>query len=167
MKKKILALAVALISVGTFSIFAADGGDNKTDRQQCDRQKSECKSDRKCINPFDGLDLTADQQAKIQALRPEGCKAGKGAKAGAKCDGSQKGDRNGNDKGVDRRQAKRDYLAKVKDILTPEQYVIFLENSFTEAPRMDRAHRSGRPGDNKGMRQPRGDRQQNAKAEKK
>lgn len=135
MKKKILALTVALISVGTFSIFAADGKDQKSDNPQSVCRKTECK-ERKCPNPFEGLDLTADQQAKIKELRNACCND---KKCTAKCDGTQKCDRQAGDKCVDRRQAKRDFLAKVKGILTPEQYVTFLENSFADSPRMDRA----------------------------
>ena len=33
-----------------------------------------------------------------------------------------------------RRQARRDYINGVKNILTPEQYVVFLENIVVESP---------------------------------
>ena len=33
-------------------------------------------------------------------------------------------------------ERKRDYLAKVKSILTPDQYVQFLENSYVDQPMM-------------------------------
>lgn len=68
-----------------------------------------------CINPFEGLNLTADQQAKLQQACPATQRPGR----------------------EERRQARtnerKEYLAKVKTILTPEQYTQFLENNFVNA----------------------------------
>ncbi len=100
------------IAIGTLTGLATnDNKDKKCDTQQC---KKECcdkaKCDSKCLNPFEGITLTADQQAKLDVL-----KSNKEARP-------------------DRRQMKREYLAKVKEILTPDQYVVFLENSFVNTP---------------------------------
>ena len=127
MKTKTLVLATILTVFGASVSFAAN--DNNTDaKNPKEYNLKQNKDGKKCdraFNPFEGLNLTADQQAKLEALRPQG-----------KCDGSGKQNcdkkrdncpLNGDAK-VDRRQAKRDYLAKVKAILTPEQYVTFLEN---------------------------------------
>ena len=126
MKTKMVALAAILLAGSSAVSFAAN--DNNTvapDSKECKYKQN--KDNKRCpaFNPFEGLNLSADQQAKIEALRPQG-----------KCDGTQKQKcDNKSDKcpldratKVDRRQAKRDYLAKVKAILTPEQYVSFLEN---------------------------------------
>ncbi len=121
MKRKLLGLMTMFIAIGTLTGLATnDNKDKKCDTQQC---KKECcdkaKCDSKCLNPFEGITLTADQQAKLDVL-----KSNKEARP-------------------DRRQMKREYLAKVKEILTPDQYVVFLENSFVNKTPM-------RP--NKGMR---------------
>ncbi len=41
-------------------------------------------------------------------------------------------------------QYRKDYLAKVKAILTPEQYVQFLENSYVNQVSKDRAGKKGK-----------------------
>lgn len=153
MKKQILALAVAIISAGSFSIYAADGNGRKDDcvkdqcdGRQCDSRETQCRKDRKCPNPFEGLNLTADQQTKLKELMAAECPVKKDS---AKCDGTQKRQRR-EAKAADRRQAKREFLAKVKEILTPEQYVTFLENSFSDSPRRDKAHHPGQRGDRRG-----------------
>lgn len=136
MKKKILGLALAIFAVGTLSSFAANTNDKKCDKQdcpkqQCDKKAGECKKgDRQMPNPFEGLNLTADQQAKLKELKGACCNNSKG--------------KDNKDNRVDPRQAKRDFLAKVKGILTPEQYVTFLENNFANGrPHFDKAHRHG------------------------
>ncbi len=66
-----------------------------------------------CFNPFEGLTLTDQQKTQLAELRKE-------HKA----------------RGESKQQAKVDYrkdrLAKIKSILTPEQYVQFLENSYLQ-----------------------------------
>lgn len=126
MKTKFLALAVMIFAAGSSVCFAAN--DNKADKKQateCTQQKKCDKECRKGMNPFEGLNLTADQQAKLEALK-QNCpmkadkqKADKQDKKAQKAEMMAK-----------RVQGKRDFLAQVKNILTPEQYVTFLENSF-------------------------------------
>ena len=162
MKKKLLGLAIALFAAGTISSFAANTNDKKCDKQdcpkqqQCDKKDGECKKDRQCPNPFEGLNLTADQQAKLKELKGAGC-----------CKERKDGKAN-KDNRVAPRQAKRDFLAKVKGILTPEQYVTFLENNFANArPHMDKAHRHGsKHGDKKGMKGQRPEKRQSSKDKK-
>lgn len=135
MKTKALALAAILFASGTAVSFAADNNTEAKDAKVCSQKHH--RDGKKCpaFNPFEGLNLTADQQAKLDALKPQG-----------KCDGTKKQNcdkksencpLNGATK-VDRRQAKRDYLAKVKAILSPEQYVSFLENIAVSGP--DKPH---------------------------
>ncbi len=101
----------------------------------CQKPAGECAVNNNRPCPFDGLNLTADQQAKLKEIAP--CNA-KQAKKEAKDKARQ-----------ERREAaqnsRREYLAKVKNILTPEQYVQFLENSYLAPARHD-----GRPFDRKG-----------------
>ena len=78
------------------------------------------------MNPFEGLNLTADQQAKLEALK-QNCPMKADKQKADKQD--KKNDRKA-DMMAKRIQGKRDFLAQVKSILTPEQYVQFLENSF-------------------------------------
>lgn len=99
------------------------------------------KGDRKGQRPdfFRGITLTAEQQAQIDSLRPRRpeCKADGAAcdKAAKAKDAKAKADRKGHDKkfrgprhhGMNGAR-KAAYVKKVKEILTPEQYVVFLEN---------------------------------------
>lgn len=90
----------------------------KCETRQCD---AKVRPGQACANLFEGMNLTAEQQSQLKALTP--------------C--------NSNKKREDRKErreaaqtARKEYLAKVKSILTPEQYVQFLENSYLNmAPR--------------------------------
>lgn len=93
---------------------------------------------------FEGLNLTPEQQTALEALRPAcngadkancdkaaNAKCEKGDKA--KCDKGDKGckQQKGDRPSVEERKAKKaEFLSKVKEILTPEQYIQFLENNF-------------------------------------
>ncbi len=115
MKKSIIALAVLIASSVSFSAFA-----------QCPKA-AKCSAD-SCVTAcesvlFEGITLTPDQQTKIKALkesaakeRGEKIKADRTAKAGA------------------RKEARKGYLKNMKEILTPDQYVIFLENAYVTTP---------------------------------
>lgn len=72
----------------------------------------------RCINPFEGLNLSQDQQDKLTTLRKE------------KADQNKKDRQSRKTKAQDNRRA---YLKDVKSILTPEQYVQFLENNYINA----------------------------------
>lgn len=148
MKTKVLALAALLFAASSTACFAAN------DQKSENKQATECnkKGNKECckaMNPFEGLNLTADQQAKLDALR-QNCPA--------KADKNNM--ENKDNKGVNkneimakRLECKRNYLAKVKEILTPEQYVTFLENSFVKT-RMHKQHdmKAMKHGQKKGMK---------------
>lgn len=137
MTKKFI-LAMFALSAVTFGSFAANdkATDNKNngvcnENVNCNNRKCDRK-DRVCPNPFEGLNLTEAQKTQIKELR-----------ASMPCNkDNQKGDKNNGR--TDRSQCKRDFLAKVKTILTPEQYVTFLENNF--ADRSGRKHDGYRKG---------------------
>ncbi len=150
MKTKALLLAAILFATGSSICFAAnDSNNNSKQKKECCRTKDGNKRECKAFNPFEGITLTADQQAKLEALKPQKCD---------KANGNQQCDKKINecpatsDMKNNRRQDKRDYLAKVKAILTPEQYVTYLENIAASAPGKAK-HKDGmRKNDNRNRR---------------
>lgn len=164
MKKTLVTLSLAVVTLFGFSAFA-----QQQEKTQCNKEKTEkcCKgkegkcdkSQRPEFNPFEGIQLTAEQQSKIDALKQE-CKANcqKNQGKGQKQDGEKM---SREQRMQQRQQAKRDYLNKVKEILTPEQYETFLENIAVNANghdkgKMDkRGHKGGKDGkqgDRKGQK---------------
>lgn len=95
-------------------------------------------------SPFDGLNLTAEQQSKIDALKAQCKEQQRQCKEQSKADKqearSQKAEKKAN--------ARAEMLGKVKEILTPEQYVQFLENAFVQ-----QGNRPGKPGKAQGLTQ--------------
>lgn len=141
MKRKIIALALAaLTATGLGTALAANDkpADCCADSATCLRTgkdsprhhkhgRSECGPGREgaaCLNPFEGLNLSADQSAKIKAIYKE-CRE--------KCSAGKDKSREVRPAGC-RAEARREMLAKVKEVLTPAQYVTFLENNFVNTP---------------------------------
>lgn len=127
MKKIIMAIALGAAGIGAaFAAQPAANTDNSTCNAatECTAPPACCANTSKC-SPFEGLNLTPEQQAKLDDLRKTCTEQRQQARADRK-----KAD-------ADRRQARengrRDMLAKIKEILTPEQYVTFLENNFVNA----------------------------------
>ncbi len=147
MKRKIFSLAViALATFASISSFAAPSRDK--DRIKKDRPCREaraCKGDstcRKAFSPFEKLSLTPDQKAKIEQLNKDRFAARQAKIKEARGKDKVKRDSVSPEQ---RRQLKQErrlavnkeragYLKSVKDILTPEQYVEFLEINYTQAP---------------------------------
>lgn len=136
MKKSILSIAIAAISLFTVSASAQTTNDKTTDKKEMARSFNR-------PNPFEGLNLTAEQQAQLKAIgekmRPskEDMKAAKEAKKEAKKENRKKM--------MEERKAKRsEYLAQVKKVLSADQYIKFLENSYVNnAPNFNRPGREG------------------------
>lgn len=159
MKKKILSLAIAAVTFSSLSAFAqaTTGTDCSTPAATacCDNTKKCCKEGKKGhddkkgrINPFANLNLTAEQQTKLDALRAEQQASREKARAEAKqkmearkqadkgktltdaekaarkaeCDKAKA------DQKAEREAARQAYLDKVKAILTPEQYEQFTQD---------------------------------------
>lgn len=125
MNKKIIVAILGLCTiVATPAAFAQTSGN--------DNGKKELKAGKRgaeAPNPFEGLNLTADQQTKLDALKKE-CQEARKAKAEArKSQAQQRKDANKEAA----KTARTEELAKIKAILTPEQYVQFLENNFVNA----------------------------------
>ena len=86
MRKKVLGLFMAAIAVSTIGAFAQN--DNQQTREQikkeCCKEKKECTKDKKCkkdhkmregkkekLNPFAGIELTAEQQKQLEQLKAD------------------------------------------------------------------------------------------------
>lgn len=141
---KFAIIAVTLFAMGSTRAFAADSKSD-TPKTECSKN-NECYNGKKCVSEcvpgrcakdancvpksecraagascqFAGLDLTDAQRESLQKINSE-CRQ---AKVSEK---QQRRAAATNDRSA--------YLAKVKEILTPEQYVKFLENSFVNAKR--------------------------------
>ena len=142
MKKKIL--GIALLAMAAVLPAAAQSDNNSTCTQNLTTQKcgKTATKQRACQapNPFEGLNLTEAQKTKLDDLRK------------AHTDQNKTYRKQAADARRDESKArKQNYLNDVKAVLTPEQYVQFLENQFINGggPRMgklnaDRA-RADRP----------------------
>lgn len=129
MKKFFLASALVLMGAASMVAQCPDRQNTSCAAPPCtenaDCEQTACGPRNNCMDMFQGLDLTAEQQTQIQALQTE-CRQ----QAQAQRD-NERASRQA--AAADRQQAKRDKLARLKAILTPEQYVAFLENAFVNA----------------------------------
>lgn len=139
MKKGILSIAVVAASLFSFNAFAQDKSvvtacpntpAQCVNAQACPANPQACPVKRPCADPFAGINLTQEQQTKLTALR-EKCKINRAAADKARKDRFQQRD-------SIMRVNKKQRLEEVKAILTPEQYVIFLENMVVANPGHDR-----------------------------
>lgn len=158
MKKTIVSMmmAGALLMGGSAFAQTTDGNTGATTQKECVKKDgkscSNCpdakatKGDKKGkknhgpkFNPFDGVQLTADQQQRLQVLQQ-----GLGP---VKLDKEQMENIPVNpnltpeqkkqlkaEKKAKKLETKKKYLSGVKEILTPDQYVIFLENVYLYSP---------------------------------
>lgn len=126
MKSKILAIAMAAALF--FSLNAS--AQNRQGHRECtDRQcaltdnpdSAFCRADAGML-PFSGLNLTEAQSEQIAKLNKERIAAKKARSAEFKDAKTKQQNR--------RCEDRRNYLASVKSILTPEQYTTFLENQY-------------------------------------
>lgn len=122
MNKKLFATAIVALSAAIATpMFAQNTNVTKDCKATCE-QKCEAKKGDKAHNPFEGLNLTAEQQAKLDALKNECMQQKKAAKEAKESDKTARKQQ--------AKDARAQQLAKIKAILTPEQYVTFLENNF-------------------------------------
>ncbi|MCH5326461.1 MAG: hypothetical protein J1E29_04565 [Duncaniella sp.] len=153
MKKTVLSLTLLLSTLLAGSVMAQTPQAaccDKAKTEKCAQQDSCCATQqRQRPTPFDGITLTPEQKAALEALKP--------ARADKKAPVAKER--------KDPKASRAEYLAKVKEILTPEQYVQFLENSYTSqvpvmSPRMSQSAKAGRhtgkasPRDAKKIRKP-------------
>lgn len=149
--KKIF-LSIAIISASIFSSYAVtdtninDGGKPRTECRKDSGEQSKDKrgKDGRGMRAFEGINLTDAQKAKIKALREEQRAQKEAAK---KARGEKKENKESltaeqrqqmrAEKQAKRQQAKENFNAKVKAILTPELYAKFLENTKEMAAHKD------------------------------
>lgn len=126
--KRILTIAIAAAALCGLPAAAQSTGQAQCTNTECTKTgcaKTECnKTDRhnRKHNPFEGITLTEQQKTALEGLKPVKCERDGKEKTSA---GKQR---------PDHRQARRDYINGVKNILSPDQYVIFLENMVIESP---------------------------------
>ncbi len=133
MKKNFLAVAIALI--GTCMAVSAQTPSNTTDNttnteqttsknQKKNKNDKSNKKDRrefdKRPNPFEGIELTAQQQEAIKNLRQEQMAQAQAQREKAKTDREAAK--------VEREQAMKEMDDKIKNILTAEQYTQYQQN---------------------------------------
>lgn len=151
--KKIL-VSIAIISASIFTTFAATDNSSSTGCQNCTectcdgaqqhKGKHGGKQDR-AMKAFEGIDLTDSQKSQLEALRAEQ-KAQKEAAKKQRDENKQKKENLTDEqrqqlraeKQKQREQARQQYEAKVKAILTPEQYAKFVENTKEMAAHNDK-----------------------------
>ena len=145
MKKSLISFAIAAFALLAPAAMTAQTTTDKAKTENRQGTKKDRGEVRQKYNPFEGLNLTDAQQSKLKDL---GCPFAKGDKKGCpdgqQCKPGEKKDQNGQTARPSREEmakkkidARKDYLAKVKQILTPQQYLQFLENSYTNRPGMD------------------------------
>lgn len=127
--------------------------EGKKEGKKAGKKDSNRRSAQRFGNPFEGLDLTAEQQNQInelqKTLRPE--KKDKMKKEGLS-DEQKKELRK--EMKANQENIREKYLEGVKNILTPEQYAQFLENSAkNNAPGNLQLNKKGGKG-NKGHKSP-------------
>lgn len=129
MKKTFLSIAIVIASLmGASTLSAQTAAPTPTEQQgqRTDRGKA------KGMNPFEGLNLTEKQQSELKALAES-----------RRAEMSKQKDQKKQDMKAmkeKRQNARKEYLAKIKGILTPEQYVQFLENSWLKSGNQGRAN---------------------------
>lgn len=175
MKKKILSAVLALAAVIGFNATAQE---QTTDAQKFDK-KEQFKGGRHKApryNPFEGITLSEDQKSQFKTLFEEAKKhyAERKDKKDqnvdtTKCDKKEGANKHDAVKGKRSKhhmnKMKAEYLKKVKEILTPEQYVVFLENMVKhQQPAFGpRHHKHGKKGHHHNNCDKQGDCKQNCK----
>lgn len=155
MKKKILSIALVLTGLmGTTAMAQSPTTTRQQTEQTATRPAKKAKA-----NPFEGLNLSEKQQSDLKVLnesrKTERQKKADQKKAEKKAERQAMREQNKKDK--------QEYLAKIKEILTPEQYVQFLENAYmTQGKRAVGGPRGGKHGMRPG-KQANNDRKQQGK----
>lgn len=136
-KKKVLTLAIAVMSMAGFSAMAQNTGNANctVNKEARCKQGANCEKTAKCKkskcdkNLFAGMNLTEAQQTQLKQLAEKQRASRSEKMAAAKADKQ----RNDSVRVAERQAAKKSYLSDVKAVLTPDQYVVFLENFFVNA----------------------------------
>ena len=134
MKKNFMATALIAASLFSFSAFANPSTDNKAKKCTKTECNSKCDGNKQAAvnrpNPFEGITLTTEQQTKLNALTETQIAQYKSALEKKKEDAKSAREQ----RMAERKNSQREYLNGVKAILTPTQYVTFLENMVLNQP---------------------------------
>ncbi len=147
MKKKVLGLALMAMALVGFNGMAQNKAQNCnnqacTSQTECTKGNKGMKKDaREAKNPYEGLNLTDAQKTKLAELDSKRMADRKAKMEARKADAnSQKADKK-NMTDAEKQAAKKakmdarkadklEYLQEVKEIIGPDQYVVFLENFY-------------------------------------
>lgn len=144
MKKKILSMALIAISMVAFTGKAQNATtvtpcDNSAN---CPAQVCDTKQCPEMSNLFHGINLTDAQKGQLKQLKEKNQAERKAKLEARKAEKQDKAAKVAADRKArmdKRREVKKAYLVEIKNILTPEQYVQFLENNYVNAsPRHDK-----------------------------
>lgn len=158
-----MTLALAAASIFTMSAFAQSSADNCGGGRCTQKKEMKCKDSKKqdkkkegkkdskkdgkkggkqtdrmaqqrrqLPNPFEGLNLTAQQQQAIEALPTPG-KVMQAARQGAMANGQSAAATQASNRLI-AKDVRAKYLKEVRSVLSADQYVQFLENSYVSAP---------------------------------
>ncbi len=130
MKKTIIAAFIGIAALAVNSANAQTAISAQTQIQVANATEC-CNPDAACAQTkaFEGLNLTTTQQNQIKKIQDEcrkQCDAERAQQKSAKQAAKAEKARTAMDK-------RRAYLAQVKNVLTPEQYVTYLENEFVNS----------------------------------
>ena len=141
MKKKIMTVAIAAIALFSTTAFAQNPS-NCQNGTECAKQPSQQEIQ---MLMFDGIQLTDAQKAQLKVIPSPGKKQ------------AERQQKERQDRAKQKKADRLEYLNSVKAVLTPDQYVQFLENSFVNTP-AKKGHKAHK-GDAKSCHKNRGDKQ--------
>ena len=156
MNRKITSMLVAAMVLGGASAFAqnpatdavqTENSDKCNKECRKDKSRKQCKGDRRDIrvetrvkrsgrrvsDPYASMELSADQRSRLDSLSASRHRRG-GVRPELKCDSTLSREQRMAMADSARRASRLDYLRQVREIVGPEQYVIFLENIAVDGP---------------------------------
>ena len=148
MKKNLMTLTLLTASFFAFNAFANPATDNKaTDNTKVEAPAKGDKGPGMKANrpdPFEGLNLTSEQQEKLTALKDAQKEKRKEAMEQRKAEMEKRRAEAPAPEKMGRNTQQKEYLDGVKSILTTDQYIAFLENMVASQP--NRQGGFGQPG---------------------
>ncbi len=141
MKKKVLGLALMAMALVGFNGMAQNAQSTQSCKTQTECKKGNKKEAREAKNPYEGLNLTDAQKSKLAELdskrmadRKAKMEARKSQKDAAKAEKKNMTDAEKQAAKQAKMEARKadkiEYLQEVKEIIGPDQYVVFLENFY-------------------------------------